>query len=106
MTRNTALRGLAWLILMFVANGTSVGKVMDNSLNAAAGQRLAGAELFWLSFAILTVLAIYMGNVFVALWGEKTEKEEKPRPPRSMVGVYVGYAVVVIAAVVLLNVVR
>lgn len=76
MTRNTALRGLVWLIVLFVANGTPIGRVLDNTLDAIAGYHLTEAQHFWWSFVILTALVWYMSNIFVALWGKKEEQQE------------------------------
>jgi hypothetical protein len=108
MTRNTALRGLVWLIVLFVANGTPIGRVLDNTLDAIAGYHLTEAQHFWWSFVILTALVWYMSNIFVALWGKKEEQQEsQPRSSRqSTVGMYVGFALVVTVGVILLQVVR
>jgi hypothetical protein len=77
MNRNAALHLLAWLIVLFVANGTTFGRVIDNEINGFAveftGQRLNEDQLIVWSFIVLTVLCILLGKVFVALWGIRAD---------------------------------
>ena len=83
MKRNTALKGIAWFAIMFVANGTPVGRVLDNSLEALFGS-LTEKELFWYSFVVLTALCIYLSHILIALWGDKETTEEVPPLPEPL----------------------
>ena len=90
MSRNTALNLLAWLITLFVANGTSVGTILTNEASWAVVMYRTGrtdlnpmqyvflaqnpdvqTTAWWIVFGVLTLLAIFLGRIFIALWGTR-----------------------------------
>lgn len=89
MKRNSALRGLAWLGATVVALATPVSQILFNEANygvavVRAGKVLSNFEYlaflathpdnadiaWWAVFAAFFVLTIWLGRVFVSLWGE------------------------------------
>ena len=100
MKRNTALDLSAWLIVLIVANATRIGDILQREAASAvaafrvgllsngrdpAAEAFMGAILtndpdtkaiaWWIVFGVLTLLAIVMGKMFVALWGEKQQEK-------------------------------
>ena len=95
MTRNKALRGAAWLTTLLIANVTTIGAMLQNTfaelelgfLAQAANPQVPLNELtvrlaqithpevtthaWWVTFAVLTLFAWYMGKVFVGIWGRE-----------------------------------
>ena len=88
MKRNSALRGLAWFSVLVIANASPVGAVLQTEANYAVAVFRAGKYLtqleyvmflaihddnaaiaWWVVFAALTLLAIWLGRVFVSIWG-------------------------------------
>src|SRR5262245_13483861 len=90
MTRNSALKWTAWLGIMVVVNGTSIGTML---LNEAASfvvgfqygaTTVEGVNFFkaihpevntiawWLVFVVLTVVAMLGANILIALFGDKS----------------------------------
>ena len=85
MKRNTALTLLAWAVTLTVANGSnSINSILyrvarelafeyrrpDVSLTLQAINDVETIA-FWLVFAFLTAVFIFLGKVFVAIWGSK-----------------------------------
>lgn len=70
--RNNALRLLAWIIVIFVINGTAFGRVVDITISEVAtefGTQLNETQLVVWAFAVNTAFCLLLAKVFVAIWG-------------------------------------
>lgn len=68
MTRNIALRLMAWLIVLTVAAGTPIGAILLSMTKTVITGHWTAV---WLIVgAALTLLAVLLGRIFVTLWGD------------------------------------
>jgi hypothetical protein len=88
MKRNSALRGLAWFSVLVIANATPISAILQ--IEAAKGLLALYAEhpmpagdvatgAWWITCAVLTGFAIWLGRVFVSVWGEQGDPEPDHR---------------------------
>lgn len=90
LTKNSALRGLAWIGTLVIANATPLGDVVFRTAvelvaDTASGQTLNSLQVltyvsshpdtvtiaWWISFAVFTAMATYIGKTSCCYLGRR-----------------------------------